>query len=108
MLKRILNNAGADMAKLSNKIVKDILANFRLDTNFAIVSYADTSFRLKTPASVIISKYDVFTKNYDEAKSLWKKYFDNVHEQYFIDTHSHYFQSVNSNEVADIIIGMVL
>ena len=105
ILKRILNNAGAGMDKLSNDVVKDILRRFRLDTDFSVISYADNSFKLKTPAIIIVSKYDVFTKNYDDAKALWKKYFDDVYETHFIDTQSHYFQSVNSDDVADIIIG---
>ena len=108
ILKKILNNAGADMESLPAKTVKEILSRFRKDTSFAIMAYSDITYRLNTPVSIIISKYDMFTKNYDEAKTLWGKYFNNVCEPYFIDTHSHYFQSVNSNEVADIIFGIVL
>ena len=105
MLRSTLEKAGADFRSLSDKKLKETLKNFRLDTDFATISYGKTSDKLRVPVSVIISKDDMFTKNYTEARKLWNNYFETVDKIHFIDTQSHYFQSVCSEKVAKIILG---
>ena len=103
MLKSILVKAGADIVALNDEKLRRMLISFRHDTDFANVSYADFGEKIKTPINVIISKEDIFTKNYRKAQLLWEKYADNVDQIYYIDSNSHYFQSESSSGLAAYI-----
>jgi len=61
-----------------------MLKKFRIDTDFAEISFYEFGSRLFTPISLIISKYDVFTKNYNKAEHIWRRYFVTVNDVYFI------------------------
>jgi surfactin synthase thioesterase subunit len=104
ILKRTLLNAGAKFDKLSNKDISLRLKQFREDTDFAVNAFSEFGIKITVPVSVIISKKDPFTKNYDIAESIWKRYTDNVIGIRYIDSNSHYFQSDNSNELIEIIL----
>ena len=103
ILKTILVKAGADISGLSDEKTSEMLMHFRKDTDFANVSFAESKVKIKTPVSVIVSKNDMFTKNYRQARRLWEKYADNVAEVCYIESNSHYFQSESSEALADII-----
>ena len=103
ILKTILVKAGADISGLSDEKTSEMLMHFRKDTDFANVSFAESKVKIKTPVSVIVSKNDMFTKNYRQARRLWEKYADNVAEVCYIESNSHYFQSERSKALADII-----
>ncbi len=104
MIKTILTGAGADIKNLPDDKICDLLKRFRKDTDFANVSFSDFKGRINTPVSVVISKKDMFTKNYKQAEKLWKKYADNVVNVEFINSNSHYFQSENSENLIDILL----
>ncbi|MBQ2758664.1 MAG: amino acid adenylation domain-containing protein [Clostridia bacterium] len=103
VLKGILCSAGAKLDRLSSDNLQSVLQSFRKDTDFANIAFADFNGRIKTPVSVIVSKNDIFTKNYRNAKQIWEKYAENVNGVYFIDSDSHYFQSDNSIQLVQII-----
>ena len=104
MIDTILTGAGADIKNLPEDKLDELLDIFRKDTDFANISFADFKGRIITPVCVVISKNDIFTKNYKNAEKLWKKYAANVVNIEFIEGNSHYFQS----ESSDILVDMIL
>lgn len=95
ILKRVLSKAGAKLENISNEDLKDLFIRFRKDTDFANISYCEFWGTIGIPTSLIISKKDLFTKNYHKSKKLWKRYVVSVNSISFIDSKSHYFQSDN-------------
>ena len=103
-LKHTLSKAGADFNDISRERMKALLKAFRKDTDFANIGYYDFRKKLTTPVTVIISKSDIFTMNYTDAKKLWLKYAENVIDIHFIDSDSHYFQKDNPADLVKIIM----
>ena len=103
ILSNILNKSGAKLDKMSKNTQKQILMQFRKDTDFATLVFYKFRKKLKTPVTVIISQKDVFTRNYNDAHKCWSRYAENVKKVKFIDTESHYFQSDNADELANSI-----
>ena len=103
ILKAILSKAGAQLGSLSQEVLAELLKNFRRDTDFASVSYCETGVKVKTPVKIILSKKDIFTKNYRQAEKIWSKYAERVNNVCFINSESHYFQRDNIKELVDII-----
>ena len=106
ILKSILIKAGAQIDSLTEEKLSELINCFRKDTDFANISYYHSKDKLSVPLTLIISKEDVFTKNYKSAEKIWKKYFSTIESIHFIDTKDHYFQSQKSDEVADIILSV--
>ncbi len=108
ILKAILANSGADFKGLEKKQLSILLQDFRKDTDFMTnYLYKKEGTAIKCPVSLIISKTDAFTKNYENAEKLWSPYADNISGVHFIETNSHYFQSTNSDELVDIIKNII-
>ena len=103
LLKRILNKGGAKLNGLSGEKTTLRLKQFRKDTDFAIVGFGSLCEKIKSPVSIILSKADIFTKNYKDAERIWGKYLCNVTGVQFIDSGSHYFQAENSDELVKMI-----
>ena len=59
--------------------------------------------KIKTPVSVIISKRDLFTVNYMQAESLWKRYAENPAAIYFMNSKNHYFQNSSTEKIIVIL-----
>jgi hypothetical protein len=57
--------------------------------------------------AVIISKTDIFTKNYNDAEILWKRLANNFRKVHFVNTNSHYFQTDRSLFVANVLINII-
>ena len=95
ILKTVLSKAGAKLDNISDAALKDLFIRFRKDTDFANLSYCEFQRTIEIPTSLIISKKDLFTKNYPKSEKLWKRYVVSVNSIYFIDSKSHYFQSDN-------------
>lgn len=104
LLKYILAKAGAQLNTLTDEKIGDLIKRFREDTDFANISYCHTENKLSVPITLIISKDDIFTKNYKKAEQIWEKYFIQVEKIHFINSKNHYFQAHNHTEVADIIL----
>ncbi len=104
VLKHILLKAGADFRGLSRRKISNLLRNFRKDTDFAKIGFYELREKLNTPVSVVITKTDMFTKNYEQADKLWIKYFKSVSSVHFIDSESHYFQKDNAEKLIGIIL----
>ena len=107
MLRSILTKAGAPFDKLYKDEVKVILKNFRCDTDFSTQYYYRARKKVSCPLSLVISKDDYFTANYEKAETLWEKYSENLQNPYYIESSSHYFQSDNSKEFAKIILEII-
>ena len=103
VLKSVLKKAGSELDRLVGSDVTAILKKFRKDTDFAFESFSKLHSSIETPVSLIMSKTDIFTRNYQQAETIWKRYADNVSSVSFIDTDSHYFQSKNSEELIENI-----
>lgn len=104
VIKHILVNSGADFGGISNDKISIILKKFRKDTDFARTIFSEISIKMQTPVSVVMSKYDRFTKNYAQAEKLWRKYFMTICGIHFIECDSHYFQQSNAEELVKIIL----
>ncbi len=108
ILKRILISAGASLKEMDKHHVTDMLKRFRKDTDFsAAYFYNKSTTKVACPLSLVMSKHDVFTKEYEKAEELWAPYVENVSNIHFIDTCSHYFQASNSHELVNIILNFV-
>lgn len=103
LLKAILSKAGAKLSNLSQEILTEMLKSFRKDTDFAGASYCETEIKIKTPVTVVISKKDIFTRNYRQAEKCWSIYAENIKGIKFIDSKSHYFQSDDAEVLANQI-----
>ena len=103
IIKAILFKAGANIKTLSDDSICDLLECFRKDTDFANIGFSQFNGKIKTPVSVIVSKKDMFTKNYRQAQKLWQRYAEEVTQVSYIDSKSHYFQSACSKELMNFI-----
>lgn len=103
VIRSILLKAGATFGSLSGEKAKDLLRQFRKDTDYANMCYAELKGKIRTPVNVVLSKKDIFTKNYRRADFFWKKYAYKVKEIYLIDSESHYFQNDAAEELTRII-----
>ena len=79
------------------------MKKFRRDTDFANTVFCDFKEKLKTPLSILMSKNDMFTKNYIQADELWGKYFHTIKSICYINSESHYFQRTNAEELIAIL-----
>ncbi len=104
IIRRILIKAKAQLGNLSHEKLAELLNRFREDTDFSNISYTKFDRKVKVPVSVILSKNDIFTKNYRQTEKLWNKYAENVARICYIETDSHYFQSENSQELVEILM----
>jgi len=103
LLKHILSKAGSQLKTLSDEKQSELLKRFREDTDFANISYCHAEIKISAPLTLIISKEDIFTKNYKNAEKNWSHYFSTINNVHFIDTKNHYFQAEKPAEVAIII-----
>ncbi len=102
-----LNSAGASFDGMTDEQVDKMLSDFRKDTDFMTEYFYTCRDKIKTPISLVLSKTDIFTENYQDAQELWARYSENLKDIHFIETNSHYFQKDNSNELIDIILNII-
>ncbi len=102
-----LKKAGGHYEGLSSEQIVKMLDDFRKDTDFMTEYYYTCDRKIKAPISLVISKTDIFTENYNDAERLWSKYSENLKGVHFIETDSHYFQKDNSKELIDIVLGII-
>ena len=98
-----LIKAGAPIDKLSAERKYSMVEKFRKDTDFMTEYFYRYAKPIGARTTVIISKTDIFTKNYADAERLWRKLANNFDKVHYIDADSHYFQTEKSEEVARII-----
>ena len=98
---KILTSAGAPIDKFSNQQNSNMIITFRKDTDFMTEYFYKNVKPIKATTSVIISKTDLFTRNYKKSESLWRKYSNNFNKIYFIESDSHYFQTSESKTLAE-------
>ena len=106
ILKKLIK-AGAPLEMLSDESKYKMVEKFRKDTDFMTEYFYKLAQPINVKTSVIISKTDIFTQNYNDAERMWKVRSHNFDKVNFIDTDSHYFQTENSGEVAKIIIDVI-
>ena len=97
---KILHKAGLEIDISALSTYSDLISRFRCNTNefFLYVSSKDNK---KTNISVdlIISKKDLFTLNYRNAKKRWSYFVRDVCSVRYIKTKTHYFQAKNANQL---------
>ncbi len=108
ILRAVLIKAGAPLKALSDEKTAELLMQFRKDTDFAAESFSEISAGITVPVSLVISKRDIFTRNYSQAEKIWDGYAENVKNIHFIDSASHYFQSESSDMLAKIILSEII
>lgn len=106
-IQRKLIKAGAPIDKLSAESKYSMVEKFRKDTDFLAEYFYKNVKPINAKTSVIISKTDIFTKNYMDVERLWKIRSNNFNKVHYIETDSHYFQTEKSDEVAQIIINTI-
>ena len=106
-IQRKLIKAGAPIDKLSAESKYSMVEKFRKDTDFLAEYFYKNVKPINAKTSVIISKTDIFTKNYMDVERLWKIRSNNFNKVHYIETNSHYFQTEKSDEVAQIIINTI-
>ena len=106
-IQRKLIKAGAPIGKLSTERKYEFVEKFRKDTDFMTEYFFKYAMPISAKTSVIISKTDIFTKNYADAERLWGRLANNFDKLHYIDTDSHYFQTEKSVEVAKVIVEFV-
>jgi len=102
-LQEILLKAGASLEGLSEEQISDLLARFRMDTDFMTDYFRKECGKILCPVSLIINKEDLFTENYEKAEALWKNYAEDVRGVFFIEASSHYFQSEDAGTLLKLI-----
>ncbi len=108
IIQRILIKAGAPIDNLSAENKLNMIENFCKDTDFMTEYFHKSATPINAKTSIVISKTDMFTKNYNDAERLWKvisKNFDVIH---YIDATSHYFQTDESEKLAQIVINTII
>ena len=99
-----LTKAGAPLNGFSSDVLAEFLTSFRKDTSFANLCYVNKPEKINATVTVILSKNDIFTKNYKNTEKHWKRYVKKLEQIHFIDTQTHYFQTHNHRDVAEIIL----
>ncbi len=106
-IKKQLVSAGAPLENFSDEQSFSMIDNFRKDTDFMTWYYYNNHKKVNAQTDAIISKNDVFTKNYKDAEELWSLSADNFNKVHFIETESHYFQSDNSDVLVEILLDII-
>ena len=104
MIKEILEKAGASFENLSETHVVNMLKAFREDTTFFFKYFSREPAKVHCPVSLILSKQDPFTENYEAASDLWTRYVEKIHHIYYIENSTHYFQSQNPYEMLQFLL----
>ncbi len=108
LIKLILGRAGASFATLSREKTEEILQRFLTDTDYSVSYFASEPPKINSPVSLLISKQDLFTRNYEQALPLWQNYARNVKYIHYIESKSHYFQTECSDATAAILLSVFL
>ena len=106
-IEKKLVSAGAPLKSFSKEQTKEMIDKFRKDTDFMTWYNYSNAKTINAVTDSIISKTDVFTKNFEDAEKLWKNCATNFNRVHFIETDSHYFQSDNSEALIEIIISIM-
>ena len=84
-----------------------MIDRFRKDTDFMTWYHYNNSKKVNVMTDIVISKTDIFTKNYKDAEKLWKNSASNFNKVRFIETDSHYFQSDDSDALVEMVIDVI-
>ena len=106
-IKRKLLSAGAPLEKFNDQQNYNMIGRFRKDTDFMVWYHYYNAKKISVQTDVVISKTDIFTRNYKEAESLWRLSAPRFNKVHYITTDSHYFQSDNSESLVKIIAEII-
>lgn len=90
---RFLKNAGLPFDSISDNQKIKIVNNFRLNTDQFFDYVQMKSKPTDVNVELIISRNDLFTRNYKSAEDKWSPYVSKVSSVCLIDSKTHYFQS---------------
>ena len=102
-MKKMLIRAGSRIGNLNNARTAAILRRFRDDSDFATFYFKSNPGKISSQITVIISKNDIFTPDFEDAEKNWQKYTHNKVNVRYIESDSHYFQAENADVLAEMI-----
>ena len=103
VMKKMLIRAGSRIGNLNNARTAAILRRFRDDSDFATFYFKSNPGKISSQITVIISKNDIFTPDFEDAEKNWQKYTHNKVNVRYIESDSHYFQAENADVLAEMI-----
>jgi len=106
-IKSKLLSAGAPLEKFNDQQNYNMIGRFRKDTDFMVWYHYYNAKKINAKTDVVISKTDIFTRNYNEAETLWRNSAPRLNKVHFIKTDSHYFQADNSDALVRIIADII-
>ena len=103
VMKKMLIRAGSRIGNLNNARTAAILRRFRDDSDFATFYFKSNPGKISSQITVIISKNDIFTPDFEDAEKNWQKYTTGKVSVRYIESDSHYFQAENADVLAEMI-----
>ena len=103
VLLRVLKHAGLSAVALEPRQTKAILRKFRNHTDEYYRYFGTKKDRTPCRTHLLISKQDPFTKNYMQAKSLWRQYVAQVDSLTLLESPTHYFQNIDTDRLLNLM-----
>ncbi|MCR5783072.1 MAG: amino acid adenylation domain-containing protein [Clostridia bacterium] len=103
---KALTKAGLDLGTSDGALLQERLESFRLHTQICADYYRQKADLTDVCATIIISKNDPLTPDYNDAESRWLKVVKDVRQVVYINTSTHYFQNTDSNILFDLFISI--
>lgn len=101
----VLHRAG--MPGLPSEQEKAMIGHFRSDTEEYFSYFKHKADNTQIDVSLVLSRKDIFTPNYLQAKELWERYVAEVDQVYYLECATHYFQSAHASELAEHLLKQV-
>lgn len=104
LLLQILKKSGAPDTLLLREIAKDVLEQFRTDTDFYADYFSQKPEKYSCRTTLLLGRKDLFTRFVKNPEKHWSRYARNLEQICCIETHNHYFHSQESDLTAQIIL----
>lgn len=98
----ILSQAG--MPELPEDRAYDLIARFRSNTREYFDFFGSRREKVPCRVTLILSRNDLFTRDYRDAVDRWSQYVTGVESVHYIDAPTHYFQAAEATVLADILL----
>ena len=101
-LMKVLSQAGLPL--LPRDRMEDLIIRFRSNTEEYFEFLGSRREKIPCRATLILSRKDLFTQDYQNAVERWSQYVVAVGDIHYIDSPTHYFQSTEAAALADILL----
>ena len=105
---RVLARAGLPVHEMEPAQKESVLRRFRRNTDEYFSYFAEKTEKTPCNLTVIVSKDDLFTKNFRYAYKLWSRYVTFVRGEIIAGGKTHYFQSENSEFLYETLMSVLL